>query len=402
MVLPDLIVPSRDSKRVRKFAERLVRVTALVSTLGMAIPAAQAQTLTVLYSFKGGSDGSTPFGSLVRDSAGDLYGTTKQGGTSSLGTVFRVESSGKETVLYSFAGGNDGASPTAGVVRDSAGNLYGATPSGGSANAGTVFKLDASGKETVLHSFGGGPGGSIPERGVIRDSAGNLYGATEFGGDHACGNGSGCGIVFKLNSQGKQTVLHTFSSTDAAADPVSTLVRDSSGNLFGTTLYGGVGEGTIFQLDSKNNETVLYIFSGGTDGGSPLDGLVADGSEFAGLTSSGGTKQLGVAFKVDRSGNLTVLHDFTGGSDGSTPSGVLFRDSTGNLYGTTLYGGTFNKGTVFKIDSSGRETLLHTFTGGTDGANPFGGVVRDAQGNLYGTTEHGGASGLGVVFKITP
>jgi len=189
------MMASLDLKHAWKRLQGVVFTSCLASVVLMNAAVVRAQTLTVLYSFKGGSDGSTPFGGLVRDSSGNLYGTTNVGGTSSLGTVFKVDSSGKETLLHSFSGGSDGANPVAGVIRDSAGNLYGATPSGGSSNDGTVFKLDATGKEIILHSFGGGAGGSIPERGVIRDAAGNLYGTTEFGGDHTCGNGSGCGIV---------------------------------------------------------------------------------------------------------------------------------------------------------------------------------------------------------------
>jgi uncharacterized repeat protein (TIGR03803 family) len=399
----DLSISPHSAKTARPQRRACVLMLAILIAFAAASPFAQGQTLTTLYSFPGGANGSTPFGGVVRDSAGNLYGTTENGGIFDFGTVYKLDSAGNETVLHSFAGGSDGASPSAGVVRDTAGNLYGATPNGGGpSNSGTVFKVDTTGNETVLHGFGGGAGGSLPDRGMIRDAAGNVYGTTDLGGDHTCGNGSGCGVVFKLNATGKETVLHTFTSADTAGNPVSSLVRDAAGNLFGTTFHGGIGVGTVFELDPTGKETILYIFSGGADGGFPLDGLVADGADFAGITSSGGTKQLGVAFKIDKLGHETVLHSFTGGSDGSTPSGVLARDSAGNRYGTTLYGGTFNKGTAFELDATGRETLLHTFTGGSDGANPFGGVIRDSAGNLYGTTEHGGASGFGTVFKIAP
>jgi uncharacterized repeat protein (TIGR03803 family) len=376
---------------------------AILIAFASALPSAQGQTLTTLYSFPGGANGSTPFGGVVRDSAGNLYGTTTEGGNFNFGTVYELDTAGNETVLHSFASGSDGASPTAGVILDAAGTLYGATLSGGGpSNSGTVFKVDSSGNETVLHSFGGGARGRLPSRGVIRDSAGNIYSTTEFGGDRSCGDQSGCGIVFKLNARGGETVLHTFTSNDTAANPVSSLVRDAAGNLLGTTFHGGEGVGTVFKLAPTGTVTILYIFSGGADGAFPAEGLLVDGEDVAGVTLSGGTKQMGVVFKIDKSGNETVLHTFIGGSDGSTPSGVLIRDSAGNLYGTTLYGGTFNKGTAYKLDPTGKETILHAFTGGSDGGNPFGGLVRDSAGNIYGTTEHGGIVGLGTVFKIAP
>jgi uncharacterized repeat protein (TIGR03803 family) len=390
------------AKKARRQRRTLVLALAILAFSAVA-PSAQGQTLTTLYSFPGGLDGSNPFGGVVRDSAGNLYGTTENGGDFNFGTVYKIDNAGNETVLHSFAGGSDGASPVAGLVRDSAGNLYGATPNGGGpSSSGTVFKVNSSGKETVLHGFAGGARGSLPQRGVIVDSAGNIYGTTEVGGDRSCNNQSGCGVVFELNASGMETVLHTFTPTDIAANPVSSLVRDAAGNLFGTTFHGGVGVGTVFELDATGKETILYIFSGAADGGFPLDGLLVDGEDLAGITSSGGTNQRGVAFKIDKFGNETVLHNFTGGTDGSSPSGVLIRDSAGNLYGTTLYGGAFNKGTAFELDPTGRETILHSFTGGSDGANPFGGLVRDSQGSLYGTTEHGGVFGFGGVFKITP
>jgi uncharacterized repeat protein (TIGR03803 family) len=391
------------AKKARQQRRACVLTLAILIAFAAFSPSAQGQTITTLFSFPGGANGSTPFGGVVRDSADNLYGTTERGGSFDFGTVYKLDSIGNETVLHSFASGSDGASPVAGVLRDTAGNLYGATQNGGgTSNSGTVFKIDSTGEETVLHSFGGGARGSLPSRGVIRDSAGNIYSTTELGGDRNCGDQSGCGVVFKLSATGKETVLHTFTSTDTAANPVSSLVRDAAGNLFGTTFHGGVGVGTVFELDPTGKETILYIFSGGADGAFPLDGLLVDGEDLAGITSSGGTKQRGVVFKIDKSGHQTVVHTFTGGSDGSTPSGILFRDSTGNVYGATLYGGTFNNGTVFELDPAGRETILHNFAGGSDGANPFGGVIRDSDGNLYGTTEHGGVFGVGTVFKITP
>jgi uncharacterized repeat protein (TIGR03803 family) len=268
--------------------------------------------------------------------------------------------------LHSFAGPpTDGALPEAGLIGDEAGNLYGTTAYGGKSGYGAVFKLSEGGKESVLYSFiGGATDGEYPIAGLVRDSAGNLYGTTYSGGDLTCspGSGFGCGTVFKLSPTGKERVLYSFTGADGAL-PQAGLIRDSAGNLYGTTVYGGdfscgvLGCGTVFKLDGTGQESVLYSF--GTEG----------------------------AF------------------DGTAPYAGLFRDTAGNLYGTTLLGGAESSlcGTVFKLDTEGTKTTLHSFGATGDGCAPYGGLVQDATGNLYGTTEHGGGtSSLGTVFKITP
>jgi uncharacterized repeat protein (TIGR03803 family) len=190
--------------------------------------------LTVLHSFTGGADGGTLLGSLVRDSAGNLYGTTESGGAGGLGTVFKLDATGTETVLHSFAGGSDGANPHAGLIRDAAGNLYGTTKFGGPSGDGVVFKVDKSG-ERVLHSFTG-TDGAKPAAALIQDSAGNLYGTTSFGG------AAGAGTVFKLDTTGTETVLYSFSGGADGSNPFG-LIQDSSGNLYGTTIRGGIAPG---------------------------------------------------------------------------------------------------------------------------------------------------------------
>jgi len=368
----------------------------------------------VLYSFKGGADGSVPTSSVVRDAAGNLYGTTFYGGNATCldgcGTVFKVDATGKETVLYRFTGGADGSAPNAGLIRDNAGNLYGTTGSGfpltcSSASCGTVFKLDATGVETVLHTFTGPPDGSAPEAVLVRDANGNLYGTTLYGGD-VSNCGLGCGTVFKLDSSGNETVLYSFIDAADGGLPSAGVIRDGAGNLFGTTVGGGASNsGTLYKIDATGKETVLYSFTGGADGGSPFAGLVAVGAKVYGTTGSGGAYGYGTVFKVDKvnkSGKETVLYSFTGGADGYNPSAGLVRDAAGNLYGTTSGGGFSNYGTVYKIDATGKRTLLYSFTGGADGQHPFAGLIRDAAGNLYGTAEFGGAFGLGTVFKLAP
>jgi uncharacterized repeat protein (TIGR03803 family) len=381
-------------------------VTAVIGT-----PAAQAQTYTVVHRFKGPpTDGAGPKGHVIGDSAGNLYGTTCCGGASDAGVVFKLNQTG-ETVLYSFTGGTDGRSPDAGLIRDSAGNLYGTTSGGGASDKGVVFKLDTTGTETVLHRFTGADG-SGPQAGLIRDSAGNFYGTTVRGGR------SGCGVVFKLDTTGSYAVLYSFKGypTDGL-NPYAGLIADSAGNLYGTTNQGGAfNAGVVFKLDTSGTETVLYTFTGGADGANPTAGLIqGSAGNLYGTTGYGGASGAGVVFKLDTSGTETVLYTFTGGADGGNPYAGLIRDSAGNLYGTTEYGGTARGGlcftgggcgVVFELDTTGTETVLYSFTGGADGSNPEASLIRNSAGNLYGTASGGGISGNGagngVVFRIQP
>jgi uncharacterized repeat protein (TIGR03803 family) len=317
----------------------------------------------VLYRFSGDDpDQGGPFGSVILDAAGNLYGTTS-GLPLFAGTVFTVEKSGRQTVLYSFTGGLDGGTPEAGLIQDAAGNLYGTTVFGGAFGRGVVFKLDTVGKESVLHSFKGQGDGTNTLASLIRDAAGNLYGTASGGGrfQGPCA-GSGCGTVFKLAPNGKLKVLHTFAGGSDGASPLG-LVQDAAGNLFGTASGGGDPDCTV-----------------------------------------GGVPGCGVVFKLDAKQKLTVLHTFNGGFDGGSPKTGLAQDAAGNLYGTTAEGGASGKGVVFRLDTAGKLTVLHAFTGGSDGSNPDS-VVRDGAGNLYGTAATGGRcrdQGCGVVFKIAP
>jgi uncharacterized repeat protein (TIGR03803 family) len=376
-----------------------------------AVSPAQAQTFTVLHSFTGGEDGGNPAGGVIRDAAGNLYGTAPAGGDLNCGggfgcgVVFKLDAIGKETVLLKFSGGANGVSPQNGVIRDAAGNLYGTTGFGGDLTCacGTVFKLDTTGKEAVLHTFTGAPDGKTPYGGLIRDAQGNLYGTTRFGGDPTC-NTVGCGTVFKLNAAGKETVLHSFTGGTDGEDPIAVVVRDAAGNLFGTTLSGGPsGLGTVFKLDRAGTETVLHSFASSPDGSQPGGGLIPVGEDLYGTTEGGGNFCCdGTVYKLDKTGKVTVVYSFTGGVEAASPFAGLVHDAAGNFYGTTTEGGASNFGTVFKLDSTGKQTLLHGFTGGLDGAEPLGSLIQDAAGNLYGTTVYGGGFGFGTVFKITP
>ena len=281
--------------------------------------------------------------------------------------------------------------------------------------AGTVVGSEP--RETVLHHFHFGTDGAAPYGRLISDAAGNLYGTTQFRGIYGgqCG-AFGCGTVFKIDPSGKETVLHSFRSKDGAW-PLSGLIGDAQGNLYGTTELGGdltggcgtLGCGVVFKIDRSGHETVLYSFTGGADGSQSAGSLVRDAAgNMYGTTGLGGDltcnapSGCGVVFKIDSSGHETVLHSFQGQpSDGWDPIAGLVRDSAGNFYGTTYRGGTYGFGTVFKVDTTGKETVLYSFTGGSDGSAPYAGLIRDSSNNLYGTTV-GGGQGFGVVFKLTP
>jgi uncharacterized repeat protein (TIGR03803 family) len=368
----------------------------------------------VLYNFAGGTgDGQGPWGGLIRDASGTLYGTTYSGGIKSgclinngCGTVFKVEKTGKETVLHFFTGGSDGGGPYGSLVRDVQGNLYGTTSGGGDPGClcGVVFKLDPSGKETVLHTFTDAPPSNYegPAAGLVRDKDGNFYGTTFLGGDYQQGS------IFKIDVNGTYSLLHSFNVWDGSWGYLEPPALDAAGNLYGMTTYGGSGGyGTAFKLDTTSKETVLYGFTGGKDGAFPSGNVVRDrkgniyGSTYEGGSVFGNNGD-GVVFKLSKSGKFSLLYTFPGQGHGGSYGGGLILDKSGNLYGTTSFDGDNSRGSVFEIDSTGKEANLYSFTGGVDGDAPFAPVIRDASGNLYGTTTYGGVSGAGVVFKLSP
>jgi uncharacterized repeat protein (TIGR03803 family) len=411
----------------------VLAVVVLVLEVG-ATQSAQAQTFTVLHSFCSqpnctDTDGANPYAGLVRDAAGNLYGTTESGGDLSCnppdgcGTVFKVTKSGKETVLYNFcsvSGCTDGASPRGSLVLDLAGNLYGTTYQGGNTSCsppggcGTVFKVDANGKETVLHSFSGGTTDGIwPVAGLVSDAAGNFYGTTFQGGGTGCDFGYGCGTVFKLDTTGKETVLYSFTGAGGLY-PYGGVVRDQAGNLYGTTYSGGnycdddQYCGVVYKLSRSGKETVLHFFSpGSTDGCFPLGTPTIDKSgNLYGTTLKCGPEGGGIVWKVGKNGKETVLHGFRG-SDGGEPYAGVIMDEKGDLYGDSSVGGASGNGTVYELNKKGVLTVLHGFDG-SDGTSPTGVLIRDAKGNLYGTAYAGGNSGCvgnagcGTTWKLTP
>jgi uncharacterized repeat protein (TIGR03803 family) len=312
-------------------------------------------TLTTLYTFAG-TNGANPAGSLIADTKGNLYGTTSQGGSGSAGAVFELSppatqgGAWTETVLYSFTGGADGGHPYAGLIQDSAGNFYGTTNSGGASNYGTVFKLSTTGSETVLHSFSGSPDGAYPYAALIWDSAGNLYGTTYSGGAF------NAGTVFKLSTAGVETLLHSLNGTTDGANSSSTLTMDSAGNLYGAANQGGSDqEGTIFKLSSAGHFSLLHTFSSRAHGANPAAGMLlgSNGILYGTTTEGGDSDDDGTIFELTTTGTFTLLHTFASGHFGNYPYTGLISDPSGNLYGATESGGTSQRGLIYEIAVTG-------------------------------------------------
>jgi uncharacterized repeat protein (TIGR03803 family) len=380
---------------------------------GVRTAAAQSYTFIELYAFNATgdlSDGGWPEASLARDNEGNLYGTTFFGGLGTgcdinylgCGVVFKVDPSGAETVLHAFSGPTDGWNPTARLIIDPFGNLYGTTQFGGGYGYGTVFKIDTANNYTILHSFQRGSDGANPNASLVQDTSENLYGTTRYGG-RGC-SGQGCGTVFEISASGQETILHRFADGADGASPLGGVTLDSSGNIYGTTWAGGIfNYGTIFEIDTTGTETVLHHFTAGSDGSNPLGGMTFDNSgNLYGTASGAGTSHIGTIFMISAAGEYSTLYTFNG-SDGAYPYSHLILDSDGNLYGTASQGGTTGNGSVFEI-SGNALTVWYDFAGTTgatgDGAFPMGGLVMDSDGNLYGTAAQQGANGWGSVFEL--
>jgi uncharacterized repeat protein (TIGR03803 family) len=400
--------------------------------VGLAARPARAQTFKVLHTFHGApKDGDGPDGTLVRDTAGNLYGTTAGGGNGKgaclrfggCGTVFELNNRGRRIWQYSIHFPKD-MFPEAALLRDKAGDLYGTTYMGGDTKCsesqygcGTVFKVDKSGKETVLHKFAGAPDGFFPNAPLVEDAAGDLYGTTDYGGSFVA-----YGAVFKVDKNGKETVLYSFTGGSDECRPVG-VTFGPDGDLYGVAVGTTCNQdGAVYKLDKAGHFTLLYTFSG-SDGKYPDSTLVFDAEgNLYGETGDGGSSTgcpfgCGVVFELSPNRTETVLYNFcslSGCTDGAGPGGNLVRDRAGNLYGVTNDGGAHSDcnggtcGTVFKLDAANNETVLHSFTGGADGAFPEAGLAIDTAGNLYGTASVGGdlscgpPNGCGVMFKITP
>jgi hypothetical protein len=412
----------------------------------------------VLHAFAGGSDGAIPYAGLAADGHGNLFGTTQQGGDGACavevvgcGTLFELATNGqgnaswRESVIYDFQG-PEGANPVSPLIVDKAGNVYGTTYFGGSSNGcssfgcGTVFELQNTEFGWVLHvlyDFSGTTDGAHPQGGLVFDSVGNLYGTTAFGGEQSCTSsrgGPGCGVVFELQhlkDRWFSRVLHTFKGTDGA-NPSASLIMDPAGNLYGTAWGGGNGGGLIFELQRSNFSTAAWVesilmnFPGSEGLGTPDSSVTLDSAgNLYGTTEFGGDYGSGSAFELTKSGsvwNETVLHSFSGGSDGGYPNGGLVFDKSGKLYGTASFGGSGNSGTycplwcgvVFELSSENgtwSETVLHAFEGGSDGEIPYGNLLDDTRGRIYGATINGGDLSCqvsqpnyacGLIYRIAP
>ena len=405
----------------------------------MAAPhvAEAASTETILNNFLGGTHQGDPECTLIRDTAGNLFGTTSAGGPSHAGTVFMLSpptgqmSEWTMSTLYSFTDDADGATPSAGLLSDGKGDFFGTTTYGGFGYDGTVFEISpplqgqTAWTKTTIYAFGGGKDGAEPLAALVADAAGNLYGTTQ-------GGKGGYGTVFELtppaggSTAWTETVLHVFKSRNDGAYPASGLVIDSQGNLYGTTPAGGGarGAGIVFELappaagSHKWNEVILHRFGASADGAHPSGQLIGDPVHgFFGEAFEGGTAGYGTVFKVSpRQGRGIgwkehTLYSFTGGNDGGLPSGGLIVDHEGNLYGTTGYDtqtGYPMNGNVFELvrPASGKkawmQTVLYAFMNNGDGSDPQAGIMLAPDGNFYGTTTEGGTDGDGTVFKISP
>jgi uncharacterized repeat protein (TIGR03803 family) len=362
--------------------------------LATAIGAVGADNFRVLHSFNG-SDGAYPLGGLVPSDDGFL-GTANEGGGHSAGTIFKLSQSGQMLAVHSMT--SRGVGPVGELVFDETGAVYCATAYGGRYGNGAVIKFEKTGTVTVLHSFAGPPtDGKQPVAGLKRDAEGDLFGTTLFGGNVTSDCPEGCGTVFKVDKTGRETVLYRFTGGADGSLPWAPVLLNSRGTLFGTA------SNVVFALGTDGAYHVLHRFKAGESTVSSYGRLVTDSaSNLYGTTSQGGMFNAGTVFKLDKTGHETVLYSFQGNRDGAFPFTGLTRDTSGNLYGVTEYGGsspgTGGNGVVFKLDTAGNLTVLHIFTG-SDGRLPVANLLCHET-NLYGTTFQGGDSDYGVVFEL--
>lgn len=405
-----------------QFVKGILAISAVLAVLASA--AVAAGTPQIIYSLAGENDGEYTDTDLVVDSAGNLYGTSVQGGASGGGTVFQLSPSGTgwtHSVLYSFTGGTDGGEPYKGVTLDSDGNLYGTAVTGGGGfcegGCGVAYKLThvgATWTQTVIHTFTGGNDGSGPGSGLTLDKYGNVYGMTPTGGAY------GLGVIFRLRQQPggvwKLKVLHTFTGGDDGATGSAGRLLLRAGTFYGAATVGGAnGQGTVFSLKHIPGEwqfKTLYSFKGQPDAGFPYGGLTLDQSgNLYGTTYYDGANDFGSVYQLapqpDGVWSERVLYSFKGGKDGLGSISNLVLARNGALYGTTSEGGSgCSCGTIFRLTSDGqgiwKETVVYRFQGSPDAAFAYNGMVSDSAGNLYGATVHGGTENDGAIYKFKP
>ena len=409
------------SNRLSNFTTAILGTFAVIVLLAVAVSA--ASTTQVIYSFAGGNDGEYTDTELVMDNAGNMYGTSVQGGLYGGGTIFQVTPAGVHTVLYNFTGGADGGEPYKGVTLDAHGNLYGTAVTGGGGSCeggcGVVFELANSGGGvwtfSVVHTFTGGRDGSGVGAPVVFDKRGNLYGMAPTGG------ALGFGTIYLLKpgaSGWTLKVIHTFTGgADGLGGSAGRMIFDARGHVFGVSTVGGLnGDGLVFELTPTSvgewQLTSLYDFKDSPDGALPYGGLVLDkAGNLYGTTYYAGKNDLGTVYELARrNGTWTerVLHSFKGGSDGDSPISTLVADAAGNLYGTTSNSGSVGCGcgTIFKMTRNSlgvwTESVVYRFKGQPDGGFAYNGLVSDSKGNFYGATVHGGTTNDGTIYKVTP
>ena len=380
---------------------RLRLAVALVGTAAALLSAAVAQSvisLETLYTFQGNGSGGVSYSGLTADGEGYYYGTTSLGGLSGHngGTVFRLGPDGTLLTLSSFLAGTPNAAPIVGLD----GGLYGTSPAGGQNGGGFVYRSSSDGPLQVVGSFDGTVTGAAPYAGLLLASDGNFYGTTTSGIRTVL-----YGAIFRIDAHGATTVLHLFAAdTSEGIVPYGALVQGRDGNFYGTTSQGGPHDsGTVFKITLQRVFTTVYAFTGGTDGAGPHAGLILghDGN-FYGTTLRGGSTGAGTIFRLTPQGTLTTLHSFGAGTgEGAEPAGPLLDGGDGFFYGTTVYGGASDGGTVFAVSPTGAFTTLYSFTGGKDGAQPYG-ALASGGGIFYGTTSAGGLNngGNGTAFRL--
>jgi uncharacterized repeat protein (TIGR03803 family) len=332
---------------------------------------------------------------LLRAADGNFYGTSRLGGPGDTGTVLKITPAGALTVLHWFTGGEDGAGPVGSLIQATDGNFYGTTSAGGTAHAGVIFKVTPAGVITTLHSFSQFTTGLSPAAGVIQASDGHFYGTTDSGG------ASSFGTIYRMTSDGTVTVLHSFGGAAAGRSPRVALVEGPDQNFYGISRGGTAERGTVFRITPGGAFTVLHLFAGGSDGEFPSAPLITatDGNLY-GTTSSGGSFDRGTIFKMTTAGVVTVVNAFANADDGWFPEGPLLHASDGNFYGTTSFGGPSFTGSVFKMTAAGAVSLVYGFPADAPQGSPAHTLVQSGQ-DLYGTTQQSSNLGGGAVFKVT-
>ncbi|WP_207632522.1 choice-of-anchor tandem repeat GloVer-containing protein [Foetidibacter luteolus] len=347
---------------------------------------------TVIKALGATKDGGNPYGNLMQNTDGFLYGMTRNGGSGGGGTIFKTSTAGTFTVIHNLIPATEGSTPNGGLTRGTDGQLYGCTSANGPLGGGTAFKVTTAGTLTVLASFNGAAMGNAPFESLTKGKDSAYYGTNSDGG--ANGNGS----IFKVCGNTVST-LFSFTRNTTGGIPKGSLIQATDGNFYGTTTDGGSnGAGTIFRITPAGTFTVIRHLKATTDGGSPQGSLVqaADGFLY-GMTNSGGPAAGGTIFKINTSGSsFTILKSLAYATEGSNPEGNLIIGADGALYGLTS-----NNAKAFKITTAGVFTLLHSFVSGTEGSYPLGSLVLNG-GNYYGTTSSGGTYGYGTIFKMTP